>query len=119
MKISLFKGNDFVGFILPGFFFGSWRKFVRWIVLIVRVKTSVHGLIVLATAVDSISGMVLVRNMNIFGGDFILYFSYLFVSHFFCDTTLECVHFFDSSYKSGQFFVSLFGWEQLVGKTLR
>ena len=43
----------------------------------------VHVLIVLGAAVDSISAMVLVRNMISFGGHFILYFSYFFVSHFF------------------------------------
>ena len=77
-----FRWSDFVRLILPGFFFGR-LMFISWVVAIIRIRRLVYVLIVLGAAVDSISAMVLLRNLITFGGYFIFCFPYFFVSYFF------------------------------------
>ena len=82
MKASRFKRSEFVRFVLSNFFIGRLKITIGF-VAIIGIRRLVHILIVMGAAVDSINALVLGRNMIPFGGHFLSYFSYFFVSHFF------------------------------------
>ena len=82
VKESWIKRSELLTFILPGFFFKS-LKFISWLVPVIRIKRLVLLLIVMGTAVDVTSTILLGRAKIFLEGHVRMHFSYIFVPHFF------------------------------------